>query len=154
KGKNLTAQQCLNVPGAAHDVYDRHVLGFDTIDDEVLAYCEASQAGTQILIAAASDVLVAGKKKKTRSDQINQPVCYLNAPTLLCDVVPDVVKIGFGFRGKAMRHQRRDCSEARRARPCCVTSAGRSRMGWSVISRALPAGREASAAPRAVRISA
>jgi hypothetical protein len=44
---------------------DEDVLAFDTVKDDIFTAGKAPQTGTEILVAAASQIGVAGEKKKT-----------------------------------------------------------------------------------------
>ena len=108
---------------------NQHIQLFDAIDDDLLAHGETAQAGTQILVAVASNMRVACEKIKTLSDGINYPVGSLDAATFLRDVVPDVIEFRLGFWCDSVRHQRGDDrSLVNRLRPRCFTSSPNCRM--------------------------
>jgi hypothetical protein len=87
------------------------------VKDEVLAHGKATQSGPQVF-AEAADMGIAGDEDKTISDEINEAISDVRAAALPGDVEPDFGKLGYNFRGEAMRHQRRaGCSESKRARP-------------------------------------
>jgi hypothetical protein len=60
-------KQRFYVAAAAYDVEDQHVVSFNAVDDDILAHGKTAQARAQVFIAAASDVRIGGKKKKTCS---------------------------------------------------------------------------------------
>jgi hypothetical protein len=76
----------------------------NAIDDDVVAGGKASQARAQVVIATASRVRVAGEKEEALRKKVDQAVGYFNTAALPCDMVPDIVQLGFGFRSEAMRH--------------------------------------------------
>src|SRR5713101_3538711 len=115
-------------------------LFFDAVDDDVLAHGKATQARAQILLAAASDVRVAGEEIETLANRIDEPVGSLDAAAFFGHVIPDTLEFGFCFRCDTVRHQREgDCSAARRARPRCFTSSASCRIDSCVIVRPPPA---------------
>ena len=82
---------------------NQHVLPFESVDDDVLAYRKATQARTQVLIASASDVRVAGQEVETLRNGIDEAVGNLNAAAFFGNVVPDIVEFRFCFRSNTMR---------------------------------------------------
>src|SRR5208282_636374 len=121
----------------------------------VLANRKASRANAKIVVTDAAKVGVAGKKKKSVSDGINQLVRVFDTATFLGEVIPDAVQIGSRLRCYAVGHQRgADSSAARRVRPRCFTSSASSRMDACVIWRPSPRAREALASWRVARNSA
>jgi len=73
-------EQCFDVTAPVYHMKNQHVLIFNAIDDDIFARGETSQAGTQILIAASSDVWVMGKKEKPLGDGIDHAVGNLGLP--------------------------------------------------------------------------
>src|ERR1035437_10203369 len=134
---------------------NQNVLVCNAIDDDVLPGNKTPQARAQIFVAAASHLGKAGQQSKPVGDGINHAVGNLDAAALLGHVIPDVVKLGFGFWCNTVCHQRvgGEISAARRARPRCFTSSASSRMDCSVMLRPSPRASEASAVSMAVRIS-
>jgi hypothetical protein len=66
---------------------------------------------------------MAGEKKKSISNRIDQPVGHVNTAAFLCHVVPDVVQVRGGLRRNTVCHQwEASCSAVRRARPRRFTS--------------------------------
>jgi hypothetical protein len=61
---------------------NHNIVLFDTVNNDILAHGETTQARAQIFIAMASDVRVAGKKIEPLSDGINKPVSNLDAAAL------------------------------------------------------------------------
>lgn len=60
-------EQCLHIAAGTDDVKDQYVLMINTVNNEILARQKTPQAGTQIVIATAPDMRIAGKKEKTLS---------------------------------------------------------------------------------------
>src|ERR1019366_7329404 len=147
-------EQRSSVAAAAYQMENQNVLVSDPIDDDVLPDNKTSQARAQIFVAAASHLGKAGQEKEPVGDGINHAVGNLDAAALLGHVIPDVVKLGFGFWCNTVCHQRvGEISAARRARPRFFTSSASSRMDCSVMLRPSPRASEASAVSMAVRIS-
>jgi hypothetical protein len=57
-------EQCLHIAAGTDDVENQYVLMINTVDNEILARNKTPQTGTQIVIATASDMRIAGKKEK------------------------------------------------------------------------------------------
>ena len=68
------SKERFNVTAATHDVEDEHVLGFNAVDDDVLAHGKTAQPWAQVSIATTSEVWINGKKKKPVGDGINYAV--------------------------------------------------------------------------------
>jgi len=83
---------------------NQYVVTFDSIDDDILARKKTSQAGTQILIAAASDVGITGEQKEPLGDGINHAVGNLEVAALRGQLVPDAIKLSFRLRCNTVRH--------------------------------------------------
>jgi hypothetical protein len=92
-----------NVTAGADHIKNQHVLTLNAIDDDILARKKTSQARAQILIAAASDVGITGKKGKPIGDGINHTVGNLEVAALGGEVVPDAIKFGFRLRCNTVR---------------------------------------------------
>lgn len=97
-------QQSLNITSAANYVEDHYVVSFNPIDNDVLARDKTTQTGAQVFITTPSDMGIGGKKKKPVRNGINHAVGSIDAGAFLGDVIPNVVQLGFGRRGKTMRH--------------------------------------------------
>jgi len=91
------AESGCNVAAAMYDVQDQDVLGFNPVDDDVLAHGKTTQTGAQILVAAAAKMGICGEKKKPVREGINHAVGNVYALAFLGEVIPDVVELGFGF---------------------------------------------------------
>jgi hypothetical protein len=76
---------------------DQNIPFFYAVEDDILAHGEATQTGTQTLVAAAADMWVASQKIETRGDRIDEPVGNVDATALFCNLTPDVEEFGFRF---------------------------------------------------------
>ena len=56
------AEKHIKVAPAMHDTQDKHVLVFDTVNDDIFAHGQAAASGPKIFIAGTSDIKEAGKK--------------------------------------------------------------------------------------------
>ena len=122
-------EQSGNVTAAAKHAKDQHVFVLDAVDDDVLAYGKAAQAGTQVLVACTADIGMCGEKEQSIGDGINEAIGNFKTAALGRKVLPDIVKVGVRLRCPAVSHQRETCSSAaRRARPRRFTSPASSRM--------------------------
>src|ERR1017187_1514273 len=97
-------EQRFQVAAAASYMQNQDFPVFHTIDDDVLPPNKDSKAGAQIFVAPASDVGKTGKQKKPVGDGIDHAVGNLNAVAFFGYVVPDVVKLGLGFRRNTVWH--------------------------------------------------
>src|SRR5271165_3337818 len=79
-----------NVAPASEHMENHNVLVFDTVQHNVRADCDASQAGLQV-IAATSEERMFGKQRKLIVDGVQQAIRHFDARTLGRNVVPDVV---------------------------------------------------------------
>jgi hypothetical protein len=67
-----------------HHVKNQHVHAINAVDDDILAYGKASQAGAQI-VAEATYIGMIAKKKETVGNGISQAISDLYAATVwLC----------------------------------------------------------------------
>ena len=61
----------LQLAAAMDNAKDKHVLVFNTVDDDILAHRQAAASGAEIVIAGASGIGKAGKHEKTVCDGVN-----------------------------------------------------------------------------------
>jgi hypothetical protein len=97
-------EERFNIAAASHYVQDEDVLAFDTVNDDIFAAGKAPQTGAEVLVATASQIGVAGEKKKSVRDGINQAIGNFDASAFPGDVIPNIIEFGFDSRGKTMRH--------------------------------------------------
>lgn len=91
-------EQGFNIAATMRHVQNQHVVVLNAVNDDVFAHRKSSQTRAQVLVAAASEIGVAGKKKKTFGDRINYAVGDLNVAAFLGYVIPDVVQLRFDLR--------------------------------------------------------
>jgi hypothetical protein len=56
------AEKHIKIAPAMHDAQDKHVLVFNTVNDEVFAHAQAAASRAKIFIAGAADIREAGEK--------------------------------------------------------------------------------------------
>jgi hypothetical protein len=54
-----------------YDAKDKHILVFNTVNDDILPHSHASASGAEIVIAGTSDVGEARQHEKTVGDGVN-----------------------------------------------------------------------------------
>jgi hypothetical protein len=69
----------LNVPTTAQHAKNHYVLVSERVDDDVLTDGKAAQTRAQIVVAAASQVRIIGKKQESLCNRIDQTVRGLGA---------------------------------------------------------------------------
>jgi hypothetical protein len=73
-------------------VKNQHVHAINAVDDDILAYGKASQAGAQI-VAEATYVGMIAKKQETVGNGISQAISDLYAATVSGYVGPNIIKL-------------------------------------------------------------
>ena len=99
------SEKRFKVAAAAQHMENKNLLHLQAIDDDVLPDNKTPQARAQIFVAAASHLWKAGQEKKPAGDGIDHAVGNLDAAALLGYVIPDVVKLSFGFWCNTVCHQ-------------------------------------------------
>jgi hypothetical protein len=62
------AEELLHISAAAHNVQDQDILLLDAIKNDVLPYRKATHAGSQIMVATASDMRREGNQVEVVSE--------------------------------------------------------------------------------------
>ncbi|MFZ0963865.1 MAG: hypothetical protein WAO35_23625 [Terriglobia bacterium] len=67
----LVAEKGLQVAAAMYDAKDKHVLVFDTVNDDILPHRHAAASGTEIVIAGTSDIGEARRHEQAVGEGVN-----------------------------------------------------------------------------------
>src|SRR5208337_3727322 len=94
KSPHLIPKWHFHVSSSMHNAKNQHVVILDTVNDDVFAHGKTTRANAKLVFAGPAQIWVAGKKKKSVSDGINQLVGDFDAAALGGDVIPDTVEVG------------------------------------------------------------
>ena len=78
------------------DAQDKHAFPFNAVDDNVLSNGEATTADAKVFVTRTTEVGKSGEQNETIGNGVDQTVSNLDAGGLLCNVVPNVIKVAFG----------------------------------------------------------
>ena len=87
-----------------HYPKDLHAIILYAVHDHIFTDGQAAVSGAEITFTRTSQVRKARQREKTASDGIDETIGRLETAAFRRDVIPDVIEIGCGARGKSVLH--------------------------------------------------
>jgi hypothetical protein len=87
------AKQCFEITTSVHHVKNENVAPLDPMNYDIGPDRQTSEAGTQVVITAASKLRRFGKQQEVVGDGIDQALGNIGTATFRGDVEPNLIKL-------------------------------------------------------------